>query len=112
MSTRALYRKDYIASSILCLVVAASMATLVLKTPTFPIRYLFLATPYVFLISIWYSLRNVYKRVQLSNEGSDQERLAVVQYLQSAVQKQTVFGCVGIAVSLGMGFLLGRLGSH
>ncbi|MDE1175049.1 MAG: hypothetical protein PW789_00390 [Edaphobacter sp.] len=109
-STRA-DRKEYIANSILVLIVAASMASLVLKTPSTPLCFLFLATPYVFLISIWWSFRNAYKRFELTVVSAE-DRSAKYQYLRSAIQLQTVFGSVGIAVSLAMGFLLGRMGSH
>ena len=49
MSTQDLHRKEYFASSVLCVVVAALMVGVALKTPPAPIRYLFLATPYVLL---------------------------------------------------------------
>ena len=112
MSTQDVNRKEYIANSILFVFVAVSMAALILKTPATPIRYLFLATPYVFLLSIWRSFRNAYKRAGLPKDGSEEEKQAVFQYLRSVVQIQTVSGCVGIAVALAMGFLLGRLGPH
>lgn len=72
----------------------------------------FLATPYVLLWCIWWSFRSVYKKTALPRNGADDERQAMFQYLRSAIQRQTVFGCIGIAVALAMGFLLGRLGSH
>ena len=112
MSTQDLNRKEYFAGSVLCVVVAALMVGVALKTPPAPIRYLFLATPYVLLWSIWWSFRSVYKKTALPRNGADDERQAMFQHLRSAIQRQTVFGCIGIAVALAMGFLLGRLGSH
>jgi hypothetical protein len=112
MSMQDAPRKEYIANSILFVVMAISMAALVLKTPATAVRYLFLATPYVFLLSIWRSFHSASKKAAPPRDGSYEDRQATFQYLRSAIQMQTVFGGVGIAVALAMGFLLGRLGSH
>jgi hypothetical protein len=112
MSMQDAARKEYVANSILFVVMAILMAALILKTPAPPLRYLFLATPYVFLLSIWRSFHSASKKVAPPRDGSCEQRQATFQSLRSTIQMQTVFGGAGIAVALAMGFLLGRLGSH
>ena len=109
MSTPDVEHKEYIASSILFALAAVLMATPLLKTPAHPVRYLFLATPYVFLWSLWRGSHNVHKRIRLFKSGSADESQVIFQRLRSAVQMQTIFGLAGIGVALAMGFVLGRL---
>lgn len=105
-------RSEYTISLAVCLLMAALMATILLKTPANPMRYLFLATPYLFLISIWLRYRSVHKRMDVPGFPAGTENVKNVQSLRSAIWLQTVAGCTGIAVALAMGFVLGRLGSR
>lgn len=111
MSAPDVSRREYVSIYILCVVVAILMATIALKIRA-PFGYLLLAMPYVFLVSIWMAFRNAYKRTSFTKNNSEEQNRALLNYLRSAVQMLTIFGSVGIATALAMGFLLGRLGSH
>jgi hypothetical protein len=72
-------------------------------------RYLLLATPYVFLCSIWLTFRRFYTTSLDKSRQSDPQGF---QRLRSSIQMQTVMGAAGIAIALAAGFSLGRLGMH
>jgi hypothetical protein len=111
MSLEGAKRTEYTAISMLCIVLAALMASPLLRTPNTSERYLLLATPYVFLLSIWWAFRSVYTKNAISKGEKDGEQITI-KSLRSVIQIQTIFGSVGIAAALAMGFVLGRLGSH
>jgi hypothetical protein len=92
---------------------SCGMASLLLKTPHGSYTYLVILTPFIFLFGFWACYLNLSKALQVLRLGQLKTGDAAASVsVEESAGIVAIFGLVGIAIALFMGFILGRMPSH